>query len=443
MSLQGSLTLDQSILTVLDTEDLGKILFFQIGWKDSTGSDRYGTSPPWAIAEDVGAANELYNSMLASSITLAAVSTATAMYAAGTSPPVDVPVPVTTSAATGTSTPTTTTSSAAALKSGHHLALSVGAIVGIVIGGLAVLVLASLLIGCACIRRRRRGNTPVEGESSREVQTMQDLMADKERRAGFTENTTDTPCSEGDSQIGLQRPLARGLGMSGLNGSGIDMSTGAGTGSIHSGSHFSDTRRGSAAYSSLRGITAVGTAVTTASGAGAGAGDSPTHTHPSSTISLHERSSMMDSPAHRVSSQQDRAFSPYRDQPTTTTTTGGADPDPDPDPDSDPTTASDTVSNPNKPGDEHPAAAPSLPPPASIHDHAASNSGGGGSRAGTPQLGPARYVRSATPGGVSISEQYAHLVEEGMSDDEIRRLEEEERVLDEAIEQARTDSRAR
>jgi hypothetical protein len=42
-----------------------------------------------------------------------------------------------------------------------------------------------------------------------------------------------------------------------------------------------------------------------------------------------------------------------------------------------------------------------------------------------------------------ISTRYAHLVEEGMTDDEIRRLEEEERVLDAAIEDAGRSSRAR
>lgn len=453
MSSQGSLTLDESIITALNKSDLGSILFFQMGWKDSTGSVSYGTSPPWAIVEDETAASELYNSMASSSTTLVAGSTAVAMYAIGTSAPVDVSPfassagTITPSAATGTATGTPApTSSTEASKSGHHLRLYIGAIVGIAIGGFAVLVLISLLIGCCICIRRRRGRTAVAGESSREVQSMQDLMAEKERRAGITENAIDTPYSEaGDSQMGLQRPRARGLGMSGLNGSGVDMSlgpgTGTGTGSIHSGSHFTDTRRGSGAYSSLRGITAVGTAVTSAGGGG----DSPTHTHPSSSISLHERSSMMGSPAHRVSSQQDRAFSPYRDHQPATATVTSTDTTADdvdlPDPGSEDQAAAAAAAAPAASA----SAAPPLPP-TSIHDNNAASNGGGGSssRAGTPQLGPARFVRSATPGGgVSISEQYAHLVEEGMSDEEIRRLEEEERVLDEAIEQARTESRAR
>lgn len=43
-------------------------------------------------------------------------------------------------------------------------------------------------------------------------------------------------------------------------------------------------------------------------------------------------------------------------------------------------------------------------------------------------------ARSPTPQGIST--RYAHLVEEGMTEDEIRRLEDEERQLDAAIEQA-------
>lgn len=50
-----------------------------------------------------------------------------------------------------------------------------------------------------------------------------------------------------------------------------------------------------------------------------------------------------------------------------------------------------------------------------------------------PTLGGADAGR-ATPHGLPA--QYAHLVEEGMTEDEIRRLEEEERQLDAAIEQA-------
>jgi hypothetical protein len=50
-------------------------------------------------------------------------------------------------------------------------------------------------------------------------------------------------------------------------------------------------------------------------------------------------------------------------------------------------------------------------------------------------------TRTATP-PAATSSRYAHLVEEGMTDDEIRRLEEEERALDAAIEDAGRNSRA-
>lgn len=53
---------------------------------------------------------------------------------------------------------------------------------------------------------------------------------------------------------------------------------------------------------------------------------------------------------------------------------------------------------------------------------------------------PVGGVRSPTP---PISNRYAHLVEEGMTDAEIRRLDEEERALDMAIEDAGRSSRAR
>lgn len=53
----------------------------------------------------------------------------------------------------------------------------------------------------------------------------------------------------------------------------------------------------------------------------------------------------------------------------------------------------------------------------------------------TSQTDPSRAVGAGTP-TPAIASRYAHLVEEGMTDDEIRRLEEEERQLDAAIEDA-------
>ena len=49
---------------------------------------------------------------------------------------------------------------------------------------------------------------------------------------------------------------------------------------------------------------------------------------------------------------------------------------------------------------------------------------------------PHQHQRSVTGTPTPISSRYAHLVEEGMTEDEIRRLEEEERQLDAAIEEA-------
>ncbi|KAI0018440.1 hypothetical protein F4780DRAFT_524089 [Xylariomycetidae sp. FL0641] len=73
-------------------------------------------------------------------------------------------------------------------------------------------------------------------------------------------------------------------------------------------------------------------------------------------------------------------------------------------------------------------------PPSATSAHAPAHSttdltrgggGGGGGADGT-----------ATPPAGGINSRYAHLVEEGMTEDEIRRLEEEERVLDAAIEES-------
>jgi hypothetical protein len=76
------------------------------------------------------------------------------------------------------------------------------------------------------------------------------------------------------------------------------------------------------------------------------------------------------------------------------------------------------------------------------------SAGGAGAAAGTPSVHAASVaqtdephvsVPSATPGRATpraLTTPYAHLVEEGMTEEEIRRLEEEERQLDAAIEQA-------
>ncbi|KAK6189174.1 Golgi apparatus membrane protein tvp23, partial [Pestalotiopsis sp. IQ-011] len=79
-------------------------------------------------------------------------------------------------------------------------------------------------------------------------------------------------------------------------------------------------------------------------------------------------------------------------------------------------------------------------PPPAVYAHAHHHHDGAAS-AGSQTSLPASLPgpRSPTP---PISSRYAHLVEEGMTDEEIRRLEEEERALDVAIEDAGRSSRA-
>jgi hypothetical protein len=87
-------------------------------------------------------------------------------------------------------------------------------------------------------------------------------------------------------------------------------------------------------------------------------------------------------------------------------------------------------------------------PPRSFTPYSDRPSAGGAAAAGTPSVHAASVaqtdephvsVPSATPGRATpraLTTPYAHLVEEGMTEEEIRRLEEEERQLDAAIEQA-------
>lgn len=75
------------------------------------------------------------------------------------------------------------------------------------------------------------------------------------------------------------------------------------------------------------------------------------------------------------------------------------------------------------------------PPPTNLYAHHDASTS---SQTSLPASLPP-HARSPTP---PISSRYAHLVEEGMTDEEIRRLEEEERALDVAIEDAGRSSRA-
>lgn len=506
--MTGSLTIDGSIFATLRDGNNDSVLFFQLGWKEGA-DDWYGTSPPWAFAENNGAASSMYRRMLASGTTMLATSTVGAMYDVAATPYVN---PTTTVLSSEPGASTTSTSDAGSPSSASHQRasssrLSTGAIIGIAIGGFAALFLASLALGLLCLRRRRRHrrashhhhhHPAASGGGSRDIQNLQDLMlADKERRADSS-HALDTPYTEEGpslSQRDLRRPLtlsglggASGLDLSGTAGAGAGVGVGVGAraaepGRPRSSASFDDdsdrdegfsnnsnnhnntgTRRSSAGYTSLRGLAGIGAAVPTAR-----AEDAPPHRarSTSSSSSLydagrhgddedqdhshghgHERTSMMTgAAAHRVSSsspqqQQQmmmgRAFSPYRDrdrreQQQQQQGVGGDDDGDINDRNDNSPTVTMTTDRSEIEG----------PPPPGLPGARGSSTHDGGSGAGTP-----RFARSSTPalspspGPGPISERYAHLVEEGMTEEEMRRLEEEERVLDEAIEQARTESRA-
>lgn len=219
-------------------------------------------------------------------------------------------------------------------------------------------------------------------------------MDEKEARAAGI--APDTPYSMASSQ-----PLSLGRDLSGLHEDAVSMPRGgpiAGEGS----------QRSSGMYASLRNVNSISTAGPGGgSGVGASNSPSPTVTHPSSSISLHEPY------ADLVQDQFERSTSRATNEPVMVNPT---------------TINSDAIETEQTP----------LSPGSVRRDESLSRTCNG-SRAGTPHLGPTRLARSDTPGGVSISD---YLQEDGMTEDEIKRLEEEERALDEAIEQARADSRA-
>ncbi|KAG6363433.1 hypothetical protein INS49_008532 [Diaporthe citri] len=342
--------------------------------------------------------------------------------------------------ASTTSDSTTPTEEAAAEKTGSKSrALTTGAIVGIVVGCVGGVILVSVVAGCLCFRRRRDAGD--ERGGSRGVQ---DIVAEKEARASILDkDQPDTPYSEQNSQ----HPLHRGLGLAGRNESGVDLGIGQAisgerSGSVHTESLHTITGandRNSAVYSSLGGAanSAHGTPVI-GSGAFAGGHSSPRAQTHTPTMSVHDRSSAMGSPVPRSSSQLDRSLSPYRDNAGQLDyvqhhhhVVDGADlVQQEHSNDSTARSPSSLYSNPL---DE-------LQPisPESAHDNNGATGGGGGMASSQPT----GHGRSNTPSG--IAQQYAHLVEDGMTTDEIRRLEEEERALDEAIEaQAGTSGRQR
>lgn len=345
---------------------------------------------------------------------------------------------------------TSTTSSHSASKS-HDL--SAGAIAGIVVGAVILLALISFGAACLVLRNRRRKRHGADGDHhSRDVRTIQDLMAEKEARA-IVETAPDTPYSERDSGRAMQLQRLQlqhhsSLSLNRLSDREMDMGAAGDVGSA--------SNRASG----------IGTAVTTM---GSVAGRSPTHHHHGDrdNDSVYntelEHSSMMRSPTHRLSpshQQQDRSFSPYTDRSPTDYSqhhriVDGADLVQQEQSNSN----TSKLANGSSPvivagsaeRQQHLSLPRSLSPPSrsssssSVYpddDDEPSNSyHNKGSAPPSPELRPAglRRARSTTPqSGSRISGRYAHLIEDGMTDEEIRRLEEEERALDVAIEQATT-----
>lgn len=416
---------------------LGQVLFFRLDWRLSAGVGGANSSwsQAWAVANGPSQVSSVYEAH------------AYWMTAGGSPVSTPGPAPTTTTSAafSGTAASVVATStSAPGNSSSKSRGLTTGAIVGIVVGCVGGVILVSVVAGCLCFRRRRDAGD--ERGGSRGVQ---DIVAEKEARASILDkDQPDTPYSEQNSQ----HPLHRGLGLAGRNESGVDLGIGQAisggrngsvrTESIHTITGGND--RNSAMYSSLGGAanSAHGTPVI-GSGAFAGGHGSPraqTHTPP---MSVHDRSSAMGSPVPRPSSQLDRSLSPYRDnagqldyvQHHHHVVVDGADRvQQEYSNDSTARSPSSLYSNPL---DE---LQPISPESARENDGAAGGGGGGGGGVASSQ--PPGHGRTNTPSG--IAQQYAHLVEEGMTNDEIRRLEEEERALDEAIEaQAGTSGRQR
>lgn len=425
---------------------LDAVLSFRLDWRFNGGILAGGTknsawSQAWAVAEgeEIGSVYTEYASLMT----------------AGGSPvstPGPAPTTTTSTVASGTAASGLATSTSASENSGGKSGrLSTGAIVGIAVGSVGGVILVSVVAGCFCFRRRR--DSGVERGGSRGVQ---DMIAEKEAHASILDkDQPDTPYSEQNSQ----HPLHRGLGLAGRNESGIELGIGQAisgdrngsvrTESLHTVTGGND--RNSVVYSSLGGAanSAHGTPVI-GSGAFASGHSSPrTHAHTPS-MSAHDRSSAMGSPVPRASSQLDRSLSPYRDnagpheygqQQQHHHVVDGADlVQQEHSNDSTARSPSSLYSNPLE------ELQPISPESARENDGAvgagaAPGAAAAGVSGGASSSQPSKHSRSNTPSG--IAQQYAHLVEEGMTDDEIRRLEAEERALDEAIEQAGTGGRKR
>lgn len=428
----------------------GATLYFRLDWQQRGDTVTQSTSSQdWSVAEDGIAVTSIFQA------------SQSLMTAGGTPDPVTAPAPGTTpsvvfnpesigTTVSPTSDSTMPTESTAENTGSKSKGLSTGAIVGIAVGSVGGVILVSVVAGCFCFRRRR--DAGVERGGSRGVQ---DMIAEKEAHASILDkDQPDTPYSEQNSQ----HPLHRGLGLAGRNESGIELGIGQAISGDRNGSVRTESlhtvtggnERNSVVYSSLGGAanSAHGTPVI-GSGAFASGHSSPrTHAHTPS-MSAHDRSSAMGSPVPRASSQLDRSLSPYRDnagpheysqqQQHHHHVIDGADlVQQEHSNDSTARSPSSLYSNPLE--DLQP-----MSPESARENDGAAGAGGpaaaAGVSGGASSSQPSKHSRSNTPSG--IAQQYAHLVEEGMTDDEIRRLEAEERALDEAIEQAGTGGRKR
>lgn len=441
-----NIVLEPEVTTQLQNY-IGAALYFRLDWQQMGGLGTQSlSSQEWSVAEDGEGVTSIYYSYQ-SSMTAGG----SAVIVTGPAP---TAVPSFNTVSPGTSASPTSdsimpTGAAAENTGSKSKGLSTGAIVGIAVGSVGGVILVSVVAGCFCFRRRR--DAGVERGGSRGVQ---DMIAEKEAHASILDkDQPDTPYSEQNSQ----HPLHRGLGLAGRNESGIELGIGQAisgdrngsvrTESLHTVTGGND--RNSVVYSSLGGAanSAHGTPVI-GSGAFASGHSSPrAHAHTPS-MSAHDRSSAMGSPVPRASSQLERSLSPYRDnagpheygqqqQQQHHHVVDGADlVQQEHSNDGTARSPSSLYSNPLE------EMQPISPESARENDGAAGAGGAAGSGSGGASSSqPSGHGRSNTPSG--IAQQYAHLVEEGMTEDEIRRLEEEERALDEAIEQAGTGGRKR
>lgn len=451
------------------------VLYFQVelsnspgGHKRDSGDSTYSYSPLWAVATNESEAQTLLqnNPALANSSkpyqndgpTPAIPPSATGAPASPTMDP--------SSMTSSSSAPRRTTSSPSASKSKAG-GLSTGAIAGLVVGGVVFLVLISLGAGCLCLRSRRRRQRGADGDHhhhrGRDVHTVQDLMADKEARA-IMETAPDTPYSERDSHHVMQLSLQHhsSLSLSRLGDRELNL------GDLASASN---------------GGSGMGTAITTTGGDAIGEAPSnhrhQHHRHDDDSSDDNaelEHTSMMGSPVRRTSSQQqqqqqqDRSFTFYTNRPPTDYSqhhrvVDGADLVQQEQSNSKnsgnnkPASQTDNSGAPGGVGDvpteqqqqqQRPLLSSTRDSGSNGNPNSDSNdsnhitntsaitSSSSSSAHSSPKMRPAGFARarSTTPSG--ISGRYAHLVEDGMTDEEIRRLEEEERALDEAIEQSNT-----